>query len=429
MLPVARGQPQGPQGAPELRRHPEADGRRRRAPQGAALHRRHAEPQHDPDRRDRPPADEEAREGRRAAARGDRLPAAHRAGEPPRPAAGAGGADQPAAEVPGPRTEHPGGRAGPGEPRRPRTARTTSRGSRTCASRERSSRTPTPCMMLHRPGKFDGDAGGQHPRSHHRQAAQRPDRRDHADVPEAVHALRELHRRRRLRRRRSGLVTAGQSRRGQTGRSPLARDAASLFTSSASPGKQLVEFLVQQRPCRRPSPRPGPASRSAAWNCLGSSAGAASVPRSAPSPACRTAPSPPRRVLQPGQPARDRHVGDQVERAVEADRAARRDRVAADLQAKFSWWTRPFSTRTGTVISFASVIVVVVRPEELRDLARPPARPHRRLVDEVCPFTFALSGRRAGRGSRRAGTNRPPAWPGVGDRRQGVARAPRTPPA
>lgn len=55
VLSVARGQPQGAQGPPQLGRHPETDGRGRRTQEGAAVHRRHAEPHHDPDRRE-PPA-------------------------------------------------------------------------------------------------------------------------------------------------------------------------------------------------------------------------------------------------------------------------------------------------------------------------------------------------------------------------------------
>ena len=47
-------------------------------------------------------------------------------------------------------------------------------------------------MMLHRPGRFDGGQDDRHHRGHRRQAAQRPDRRGHADVHQAVHAVREL---------------------------------------------------------------------------------------------------------------------------------------------------------------------------------------------------------------------------------------------
>ncbi|MFO0823755.1 MAG: DnaB-like helicase C-terminal domain-containing protein [Gemmataceae bacterium] len=51
--------------APEPGRHPKARGGRRRASQGQALYRRHAQP-HGSDRRELPPHHEEAREGRRA---------------------------------------------------------------------------------------------------------------------------------------------------------------------------------------------------------------------------------------------------------------------------------------------------------------------------------------------------------------------------
>ncbi len=67
----------------------------------APLHRRHAQPHDDRDRRHGPPA--EAQE--QAGAGRHRLPAAHRAGQSEGPAAGAGGPHRPPPEGPGPRVE------------------------------------------------------------------------------------------------------------------------------------------------------------------------------------------------------------------------------------------------------------------------------------------------------------------------------------
>lgn len=52
------------------------------------------------------------------------------------------------------------------------------------------------CMMLHRPGKFDGTQDDNILEIIIAKQPQRPDRRDHADVAKGVQPLRELHRRR-----------------------------------------------------------------------------------------------------------------------------------------------------------------------------------------------------------------------------------------